>query len=416
LAERFPVGYQYHVSTRVDLTGTLTPEAEKGKPVPKPLAVTGQSAIEYDERVLTADKDGVVDKTIRVYRRIDFDRKVGERKQQNTLRPAVRRLVVLRRGSTEVPFSPDGPLVWGEIDLVRTDVFTPALAGLLPTQAVRIGDKWTATTAAVQELTDMERIEDGKLECKLEQITALPQAGKLRRHARIGITGTVQGINEDGPNRQQLDGYFYFDLESNHISYVSLKGVQVMLDKSKKELGRVEGRFVLTRQLQQSKDLSDAALKSVAVEPDAKNTLLLYEDAQLGVRFLYPRRWHIAASRGQQVALDAADGSGLLMTFEPLARVPTAAQYLAESRDWMKKQKAKVLREDRAQAITGGAGAVERFSLEVEVSGQRAHMDYYVLRQKTGGGTAAARLLEKDLADLRKEVEEIVRSVTITKK
>ena len=416
MAERFPVGYQYHVSTRVDLTGTLTPEPEKGKAVPKELKLTGHSAIEYDERVLTAGKDGAVDKTARVYRRIDFERKIGERKQQNTVRPVVRRLVVLRRGSTEVPFSPDGPLTWGEIDLVRTDVFTPGLVGLLPTGAVRIGDKWNATTAAVQELTDMERIEEGKLECKLEQITTLPQAGKLRRHARIGVTGSVVGINEDGPNRQQLDGYFYFDLESNHISYISLKGVHVMLNKDKKEVGRVEGRFVLTRQPQQRKDLSDQALKGVALEPDAKNTLLLFDDPQIGVRFVYPRRWHVAASQGPQVALDAADGSGLLLTVEPLARVPTAAQYLAESRDWMKKQKARVLRGEPAQTIGGGLGSLEHFGLEVEVSGQRAYMDYYVIRQKTGGGTVVARLLEKDRAAIQKEVEGIVRSMTITKK
>ena len=52
LQEHFPVGYQYHVHTRVDLTGTLTPPAEKGKPAPKPLTVKGEGAIEYDERVL----------------------------------------------------------------------------------------------------------------------------------------------------------------------------------------------------------------------------------------------------------------------------------------------------------------------------------------------------------------------------
>jgi len=54
LQELFPAGYQYHVSTRVDLSGTMSLPAEKGKPVPKPLPVKGESAIEYDERVLAA--------------------------------------------------------------------------------------------------------------------------------------------------------------------------------------------------------------------------------------------------------------------------------------------------------------------------------------------------------------------------
>ena len=40
----------------MDLTGSLTPPAEKGKPAPKPLAVKGDSAIDYDERLLTVEK------------------------------------------------------------------------------------------------------------------------------------------------------------------------------------------------------------------------------------------------------------------------------------------------------------------------------------------------------------------------
>src|SRR5207302_5101335 len=205
---------------------------------------TGKSAIEYDERVLTADTDGQVQKTFRIYRRIDFQRKVGERQQESTIRPGIRRLVVIRHENAEVPFSPDGPLMWGEIDLVRTDVFTPALTGLLPDGAVRLGDRWKATNSAVQELTDMERIEEGQVECRLDQVGMLQD----RRQARVNFSGTVRGVNEDGPNRQRLEGFFHFDLESNHVSYLSLNGISILLDKDGKDVGRVEGKCVLARQ------------------------------------------------------------------------------------------------------------------------------------------------------------------------
>ena len=153
LTERFAAGYRYHVSVRVDLAGTLTLPAENGKPAPSPLSISGDSAIDYDERVLDMDKDGVVRKTARICRRTDFRRSVGGQQQESSLRPAVRRLIVLRRDSAEVPFSPDGALTWGEIDLIRTDVFTPALTGLLPGGPVRPGDRWFANDAAVRELT-----------------------------------------------------------------------------------------------------------------------------------------------------------------------------------------------------------------------------------------------------------------------
>src|SRR5205823_323975 len=152
LEERFAVGTQYHVSTRVDLSGTLTEPAEKGKPAPSPVTLRGDGVIEYDERVLSIGKDGAVTKTARLCRRTEIRRTLADQPQESFLRKEVRRLILLRHNNTEVPFSPDGPLTWGEIDLIGTDVFTPALAGMLPERAVRAGDRWTATDAAVREL------------------------------------------------------------------------------------------------------------------------------------------------------------------------------------------------------------------------------------------------------------------------
>src|SRR4029078_13676542 len=100
-----------------------------------------------------------------------------------------------------------------------------------------------------------------------------------RRHARVSVVGNVRGVNEDGPTRQQIDGYFYFDLESNHLGYLSFKGVHILLDPAGKEAGRVGGRLVLTRQAnQRSADLADPALRGVTVEPNADNTQLLYDN------------------------------------------------------------------------------------------------------------------------------------------
>src|SRR5579859_1913189 len=63
LQERFPVGYQYHVRMRVDVSGSLTPPPMKGKES-KAVTVRGSSAIDYDERILEHDEKGAVKKTI----------------------------------------------------------------------------------------------------------------------------------------------------------------------------------------------------------------------------------------------------------------------------------------------------------------------------------------------------------------
>jgi hypothetical protein len=413
LREQFPPGYVYQVSSRVDLSGSLSLPPEKGQTAGRSLAVTGNSRIDYEERILTASADGQVQKTARVYRRMDFQRKVGTQQEQNSLRPAVRRLVVLRHNNIEVPFSPDGPLLWGEIDLVRTDVFTPALQGLLADRPVRSGERWNASTAAILELTDMVKLEEGGLGCRLDGLTEYSG----RRYARVSFAGTVRGQGEDGPTRQELDGFVLFDLQASFLSYLSLRGVQTLLDSGGKAAGKVEGVFVLTRRpVAAPAELSDAALRGLALEPSAQNTLLLYDNPDLAVRFLYPRRWRVAGVHGRQLAVDESRGSGLLLTVEPPARVPTGEQYLQESRAYLQQQKAKVLQVEPARLLLKGPPAVEQFALELELGGQRARMEYYVVRDVSGGATVAARLLPADLPTVQQELRQIVQSLRITRR
>jgi hypothetical protein len=153
----------------------------------------------------------------------------------------------------------------------------------------------------------------------------------------------------------------------------------------------------------------------VVLEPNADNSRLLYENADLGVRFLYPRRWRVAGVRGRQVALDAADGSGLLLTLESPARTPTGTQFLNESQTYLQQQKVKVMRSEAPQRVQAPPQELERFGLETEINGQKVQMDYYVVHQARGGATLAARLLPADLAALQKEVEGLARSITITR-
>jgi hypothetical protein len=404
LFEAFAPGYQYHVSCRVNITGTLKTSEAKDKQ----LTLTGSSAIEFDERVLV-EKDHRVDKTIRVYQKMDFERTVGEQRQHSSLRPAVRRMVILRHNQFEVPFSPEGPLTWGEIDLVRTDVFTPALAGLLPTQAAKPGDRWQADTIALKELTDLEQITDGGLTCTFDALTTLVG----RQQARISFHGTVRGVGEDGTARHELEGQLYFDLVSNHLSYLHVKGTHYLLDKNGQEQGHVQGTFVLTREpVTQAHALTDADLRGVALEPNDDNTLLLFEQMDLGVRLLYPRRWRVAGVSGRQIALDEKNGNGLLLTLELATKLPTAAQFHQEARGWLTQQKANVYRMDSPKALASG---LDNFAVDADIKGQRLVLDYYVLRQDRGGATIVARLAPADLINLRKDVERIIKSVQLTK-
>lgn len=412
LSERFEEGSRYRVRVRIDLMGSLTLPADKDRPAPQTVKLQGNTAFDYDERVLSLSPEGQVRRALRHCQRMEIQRSFGDRQQQNVLRPAVRRLVLLREKQNKEPFSPDGPLLWTEIDLIRNDVFVPLLGGLLPDRPVKPGDTWQANLAAVHELTGMTKIELGQLDCRLEGINGGPGQ---RRQAQVAFNATIRGSSDDGRSQQQIQGYYLFDLESNHLAYILLKGVHTLLDARGAEVGRLEGRFVLSRQLDgRFPELEDQAIKGVVLEPTPDNTRLLYENNELGVRFQFGRRWWVTSVRGNQVTMDAAEGHGLLLTIEPMGRLPSGDQFLTESRDWLNSQKARVLRVDPVKPVPGAPG-LEHFALEAEMANQRFVMDYYVLRQGTGGALLAARLVPSNLSVVQQEVERLARSLTLGK-
>jgi len=409
LAEAVRPGYQYHVSVRVRLTGKLSVPIAPGQP-PQMVDMSGDSGLEYDERILPTDNT-TTGKSLRIYRQVDFRRTVGDRPQQATLRTNVRRLVLVRKDNTEVPFSPDGALTWGELDLIRTDVYSPALLGFLPPRAVRPGETWAASTDALKELTDMEMIDQGSVEVTFEQITIVGQ----RRLAQLRYKGSVRGVNEDGPNKQTLEGTIYFDLESNHLSYLYLSGLSELLDKDGKSVGRIEGKFTLTRQIASHAELSDAAIGRLELDANASNTLLFYDDPDLGVQFIHPRNWRVSATHGRQITIDETRGSGLLLTIEPPDRVPPVQQYQKESQDLLAKYNAKLSRPVGPERVLGTPHEISHFGFDADVGGQSSVLDYYVIRQTPAGATMAGRLRTDDRENLMREVQGIAKTLRLTR-
>src|SRR5262249_59727223 len=96
-------------------------------------------------------------------------------------------------------------------------------------------------------------------------------------------------------------------------------------------------------------------------------------------------------------------------------RVRTATAFLNESRDWLVKQKAKLVRSYSPKRLREQP-PLDAFALEAEMGGQKLWLDYYVTSQSGGGVTLAARLLQDDLTILRREVDRLARSVTVTRR
>ncbi|HVK16934.1 MAG TPA: hypothetical protein VM533_08285 [Fimbriiglobus sp.] len=413
LAERFDPSTAYRVELKVRLAGRLAVPQEPGKP-PQVLPMSGESTVTYDERVLPADEPQTA-RTVRAYREVQFARTAGGKDQKAEVRPSVRRMVVLRsdRGK-KAPFSPDGPLTWGEIDVVRTDVFSPALVpGLLPPKPVRPGDRWRLTPAAVVELTDLDPIDSGELMAEFVSVVTISN----KRYAKLGVSGSVRGGTEDGTSQQKFEGSGYFDLEAHRLTYLNLKGTREMFGPDGKTVsGRIDGTFVMTRgPAEKTADISEEALRGVDLRPTAANTELLYDNPDLGVRFHHPRRWRVGTVQGQQVTLDEPGGGGVLITVEPASRLPGADKYLAEVRDFLTKQGAAITGADAPRRVSDRP-RLDRFALEAEVKKEKVRLEYAVVSQPEGGVTVSARLPWADRDELGRDVERVLRTLSITKR
>lgn len=408
LAEPFDSGKRYQVEIKVEMAGQVTLPAGKDQPA-KNVPTVGASTIRYAERVLQADEESAA-RVIRQYQELNFLRTIGDREQKADVRASVRRMVVMRNtAGAKVPFSPDGPLTWGEIDAVRTDLFLPVtLPGLLPKKEVRPGDEWPVAPEAVTDLTEMDKIADGGLKLKLVSVVSL--GGK--KMARLALSGTVTGITEDGPSRQTLEGTAYFDLDAAMLSHFALTGTQELLDPSGKVVGKINGRFILTRKAAAAEDLTDRSLQNVGLRPTPENTLLFYNNSDLGVRFVYPRSWRVGAVQGNQVTLEHTRlGGGILITLEPPSKLPSAEQFLTEAKDQVRTLKGTVFSAENPVRDN----RLDRFALDAEIGGKKVRLSYAILRNSDGGATFAARIPSADAAGLGREIDRILKEFEVTK-
>lgn len=415
LAEKFDAANLVRVEQKTELTGklALAPAKDAKDQKPQIVSLTGSGKVVYDERSLVSE-DADTRKVIRQYRTFEVRRLLGDREQSADLRKAVFRQVVLRSPKGKSPFSPDGPLLWGEIDAIRTDVFSPALVpALLPTKPVVVNDSWSLEADGVSELTDMEKVTAGGFTLKLVGVVTV----NGHKQARLSLSGSARGVDDNGPCKHTLDGTAYFDLDGNRLSYLSLKGTHDLLDGKGQTVGTIEGRFTLTRTATtEVSELSDAALKDMELKPTAENSALLYDNAQLGVRFLYPRRWRIGAVQGHQVTLDGPNGAGILLTVETAKSLPKTDDFLRESEVFLKKSSKDVTVVQKPERISEKP-PLDRFALTTTMKDEKLRMEYAVLTNADGtGATFAGRLPSADGDELAKDIEKMLKTLAVGKK
>jgi hypothetical protein len=387
------------VETSAEQNGSLDTVADPKQPqLPKRLAKTGKARSQYVERILQVDEQQLGAKTLRRYTLLDAEQRIGEETTRARLRNQVQHLVLERQPNTSVTFSPDGPLQLGELEQVRTDVFVPRLAGLLPTQPVERGSTWNVTTPAVLELTDLQTLQLGSLECTLSAVE-----GDV---AVVKFAGQVSGTTPSGSNQQTLQGSYRFDLKASRIVALQFEVTSLLRDRQNKQVGDITARFQLTRQLT---GVGDVATSGLTLEANEENTLLLMQEPRLGLELLHSRRWVPSPVNDQSWRIDGPSGSGLTLQFEPANNIPD----MNTVRKPIEATLGKTVQQLKPLPDPAGWNGVQRLSWTGTQNGKEYVFEYFLWKQGNKGAIVAGRYYAPEAALAQKDAERMLRSLRL---
>jgi hypothetical protein len=405
-------GASVEIRSVVNLKGDIRDNNPDGK-AGKTTAIWASGSSRYRERYLDVSQDREVTSSARKYLSASLDKQTGDRKERVELRPAVDRVVFCRASNQSTIFSPTGPLMAAELDLLQADAFTAAFSGLLPHKPVKVGDQWLATPIAVSELTGVEPIQSGNLNCVLREVNS-DEKGAI---ARINFSGTLAGPTDQGPTQMTIDGHVLFDLDTDLLTYVMMNGRSEILDSAGRVAGQLEGRYELSRRPAiDDPRLSDSAMKGLALKPTPETTALLFESNELGLRFVYPRNWELTSVNKNTIQLEEPTGGSMRLTLD-FAHASASDKLRGDLLAWLKTQKAEITESSPIESIQlSDTRTADRFTVEAALNKSEREWTYFVVRQNDRNAVLAANFVADRAETLRSDLITVARRLEFLRK
>jgi hypothetical protein len=287
------------------LSRPAVPPNLAGTPKAKPLALRVETRFACDERVLKVDSQGRAQRVARHVIQAAAAINGEVRPTASVLRPELALLVTELRNGSPITYSPAGLLTRSELELVEGVGDPLALAELLPTKAVSVGDHWPVPAAVARSLSSYDALASNTLEATLESLDSTS--------ARVKLAGSIRGAALGGEGLITCDGSLTFDRKAARLSQLTLHR------NEKRQPGPVEAGLeikstltVARQAIETPPELADAALAGLPAEPQPELEGLLYlaPDGKYSIR--HDRDWHIFAADTRQTVLKWLDHGELV--------------------------------------------------------------------------------------------------------
>lgn len=290
------------VQAVVEVRGDLLVEGGDGERQKMPIVVSGK--VTYDERLLAA-QDGGTRRSVRHYREAAAEVKVGQGLVTPQLNPQRRLLVAQIEDGEATLFSPLGPLTRDDLELVDIQGNSLALSGLLPRQAVRVGESWELDGGLLAILLGLDTITRNDVRGTLE-----PLDGST---AVLTIEGSLEGAAEGVVSKIELKAKLNFDLTRRAVTWLAANF------RERREISHGEPGFDVTARLRlaiapqtNAETLSDQALRALPLSATAGATLLQLSPQKSFFRLIHDRRWRVMLDRHDLCVLRCVDRGDLL--------------------------------------------------------------------------------------------------------
>ena len=293
LRENVAVGREVRTDLHLVLRGRIKQDDREE-------TVAGQAKLVYPEKTVAVGDDGLAAHVIRFYEDARAKFVLGNAEDSRQLRPDVRLAIGKTVDNSLSIWSPSGPFDSDELELIEDVLDTTRLPGLLPAEAVKVGDKWTPTEEVQRRLCDYDRFITSTIECSLESAD--------QTTATIKVSGKVQGLIFGSDIKSNVEGTLTFDRAAGMITEVNWKQIDARQLSPVSPAGAYEATIVVKRSASQSSQLTDGMVGRIDLEGSPESNLLIYEDPSHRYRFVYDRQWHLTLQERDRAIMRRLNG------------------------------------------------------------------------------------------------------------
>jgi len=288
LQEKSAPGMQRHHRVTLAVNGKMT--TEKGE---QPLA--GQAVLQYPERVVEVDADGMPKRVLRYYGGARAKFMVAGEDIEHSLRQEVRMMIGERTDAGCRLWSSGGPLTSDELEVVEDLLDTTRIAGLLPNKAVKETEGWHIDKKVAQALCNLDSLVGAELTGSLKEV----KDGK----AIVEIKGDAHGMQQGGEAKIKVEATLVYNIADAMIEGLDWQQTDARAASPVAPAGNYKVRIEVKRDKSESPSLSDSAIAAIDVAGKPESKLLVLEGPNKRYKFLHERDWHVTAARNNVVVM-----------------------------------------------------------------------------------------------------------------